>query len=138
MFTEDDIIYAYTRKQAIADGLQVNLSEKFPNDCRLYKVPVFCTNRVWNLIESAIAHPQHHNDAGGVVWDICHMSINGPGRISIRGGTGTQFAVIVTGADATPDFHEEGLPIYQLHAVCGAVDIDDPRAAITFMFPNED
>ncbi len=137
-FPEETIIAKYSRAQAIADGEQINLSEKYPNECRLYKFPVFCTKKVWGLIESAVENEDHSNDYAGVIWDVVYMSINAPGRTSILGGTGNQFTVIVTGGNVPPDFYEDRQPVYRLHSVCGPTDVTDPAPAITIMFPDVD
>ena len=137
-FSDSDIIASYTRADALADGEQINLSEKYPDECSLYKFPVFCTNKIWGLIQSAVENTEHCNDFKGVIWDVLYMSIHAPGRNSILGGTGTEFTVIITGGNVTPDFYEGGQPIYRLHSICGPMDIDNPAPAITIMFPNED
>ena len=134
----DEIMYSYTRAQAIEDGEQVCLSEKFPEDCALYKYPVYCTRRVWDVIESAVKNPEAGNDFSGVIWDLCYMSAKAPGRKEIYGGAGVEFTVIITGSDVPPDFYEGECPCYQLHSICGALDMEDPRPAITIQFPDED
>ena len=138
MFSNNDVVFAYTRKDAIADGIQIALSEKFSEACRGFKVPVFCTSRVWELIESAVNNPKTVNDFSGVIGDICWMSGHSPGRKAIANGAGVEFTVIVNGASITPDDVEAGMPLYRLQAICGPMDIDDPNPAITLMFSNED
>ena len=50
------IIDVYTRKYALEDGVQICLSDRFPNECQLYRYPVYCTAAVLHLIESATAN----------------------------------------------------------------------------------
>ncbi len=63
-----DPIHSYTRKQAIEDGILVDVTALYPSDTRMYKYPVAITSEIWSLIEGK-------NEAVWV-WDICWMSIN--------------------------------------------------------------
>ena len=125
------------RALAIAALDRINLSERYPKDCELYQYPVFCTQRVWQLITSAVENSEACNDYSGVIWDICYMSLNSPGRKSIGVDTGIEFSVIITGADVQPSYYEENLPIYTLHILCGPTSHEDPTQAMTIMFPDE-
>ena len=58
---QDNLIFSYTRAEAIKDGLQVCVSDLFPNDTEIYKYPVYFTSEVWELCQSQ----------GAIVWDIC-------------------------------------------------------------------
>lgn len=75
---EWDVISVYTRKQAMADGVLVDLTGLFPNDTRIYKHPVACTMTVWHMIQDAC--DKTGEDAGVYVWDLCWMS-NSPTAI---------------------------------------------------------
>lgn len=46
-------ISRYTRAQAIADGVLVDLSRRYPNDTKPFKYPVACTESVWELVKAA-------------------------------------------------------------------------------------
>lgn len=49
-----EVIYSYTRKQAIDDGVLVSLSDLFPEHCQqLYKYPVAVTSAVWSIVEAS-------------------------------------------------------------------------------------
>jgi len=124
-FQKEDLIFSYSRKQAIEDGFQICVSELFPDDTRVYKFPVYFTKAVWELCQ----------ENAGIVWDICYMG-SLPGNKQLNEQT-IQYSVIVQGADRKPDFHEDSLPCYRLISVCGAIDIDNPEPARTVMFPDE-
>ena len=126
---EFDVIYTYTRKEAIEDGEQTCISEIYPNDCRLFKYPVYFTRKVMSLLENS-------QDPGAVVWDICYMSINSSSRIELSAST-IKFSVIIENAEIKPDFVEDGLPFYTLICQVGATDFDDRTPAVTVMFPDE-
>ena len=118
--------YIYTRAQGIADGVLVDLSERYPDEVRrLYKFTVAVSAAVWGVIEAAVA-AGIGNDYAGVVWDLLFMSQMGvTRRISPAEHL---FDVIITGAG--PDKY------YAFRAVCGPGD--DAEGVITIMLPNED
>ncbi|EQD71653.1 hypothetical protein B1B_04336 [mine drainage metagenome] len=54
MFADDDLIYSYTRAQALADGVLVDITER-ARHCGI-KYPTACTAGLWALIQ-AIPEP---------------------------------------------------------------------------------
>ncbi len=98
----DSIIDAYTRQNAVEDGVQIYLSDRFPNECQLYRYPVYCTAAVFHLIESAAAN-NSYSDQTGIVWDIMWMSTHSPLRTHPTPDT-CVFTLIIQGADQAPDF----------------------------------
>ena len=54
MFADDDLIYSYTRAQALADGVLVDITERAPQNG--IKYPTACTAGLWALIQ-AIPEP---------------------------------------------------------------------------------
>ena len=50
MFADDDLIYRYTRSQALADGVLVDLSERAR--CHGIRYPTACTQGVQALIDT--------------------------------------------------------------------------------------
>jgi hypothetical protein len=121
-----NVIYAYTRAQAIADGILVDLSARYPDEVRqLYKFPVAVTATVWGIIEAGVAAGVG-NDYAGVVWDLLFMSQKG---ISRRISPAEHlFDVIITGAG--PDKY------FTFRAICGPGD--GAESVVTIMLPNED
>ncbi len=113
----NDVIFTYSRKEAIADGMQVCVSKLYSNDCRLYKYPVYFTREVMGLLEKSV-------DPGGIVWDICYMSVVSPSLLKLNQAT-YKFSVIVQGASKEPDFIEDGLRIYNLIVQAGPTDFDE-------------
>ncbi len=127
MFAESDLIDVYTRKQAIEDGEQVlleNASGALAKD--IYKYPVYLTSRIVALIDRAVAHPKHHNDYLGVLWDILYMSAKTGQRLDRQT---TRFQVIITGTGRRK--------YHTMLAQCGPIDIDNPSPAITIMLSEE-
>jgi len=122
-----EVIYAYTRKEALADGYQVKLTDDLASLAREagWKYPVYLTSGVWGLIERAVASKSHCNDVNGVLWDIVYMA-----RLGRDVAPDTRiFDVIITGTGKKRN--------HQLYMQVGATDFDDPAPAITIMLPEE-
>ena len=126
-FDGAEIIYSYTRKDALADGVQIDVSE-VAREAGL-KFPVNLTRAVW---ENYVRVPDgvRCQDEKGRLWDIVWML-----RCAARRTSGSemrfQLHVRSDNRDRTP-------PLVTLKAVCGPLDIDDPQPAITVMLPDED
>ena len=113
-----EVIYSYTRAQAIEDGVLVDLTSLFPSDTRIYKWPVACTSTVWSLIETA----SRDGNAGPWVWDLCWMSVKAKCRVISP--SEHLFKAII------------GRKTHTLKAHCGPGDNGEP--VITIMLPDED
>jgi hypothetical protein len=124
----DPIIYAYTRSQAVADGVQVEVT-KTAAEAGI-KFPVFITRGVF---DSFVAVPPGvtGQDESGRLWDIVWML-----RFAIlKARPGVQripVALYVRQSDT------QRPQLIKLIATCGPLDIDEPQPAITVMLPDED
>src|SRR5512137_2501512 len=123
-----DVVYQYTRSQAIADGFQIEVT-KTAAEAGI-RFPVFITRGVY---EQCVAVPPGvtGQDEAGRLWDVVWML-----RFAIMrsqpGATRLTVALYVRNSDAHP------ARLTKLIATAGAVDIDDPAPAITVMLPDED
>ena len=122
-----DIIYSYTRAQALADGVQVDVS-KTASEAGI-RFPVFLTRTVFDAYVTVPPKIEGQDEAGRL-WDIVWML-----RFAIQRSR--------PGCDRLPvalyvrnDYRAPRL--VKLVALCGPIDIDDPRPAITVMMPDED
>ena len=122
-----EVIYSYTRKQAIADGVQVEVT-KTAQEAGI-KFPVFLTRTVF---DSFVTVPEGvtGQDEAGRLWDIVWMLRFGIMR-SRSGCDRIPVALYVRNTNHKPT-------LIKLIATCGALDIDDPQPAITVMMPDED
>ena len=122
-----ETIYSYSRAQAIADGVLVDLSTVVGDVCRQhYKFPIACTSEVWAIVERAVSNEKYCNDLFGVVHDILYMSKqNVVARI---GESGVIFRVIITGVGRQK--------IFTFKMICGPGDNAEP--VLTLMFPEQD
>ena len=120
-------IVAETPRDALADGVQIDVSE-VAREAGL-KFPVYLTRTVWERYVS-VPDGVRAQDEKGRLWDIVWML-----RCAARRTSGPQmfFGLHVrnNNRDSTP-------PLVTLKAVCGPRDIDDPQPAITVMLPDED
>jgi hypothetical protein len=121
------VIYSYTRSQAVADGLQVEVS-KVAEEAGI-RFPVFLTRAVFDSFVT-IPPGVTAQDEAGRLWDVVWML-----RFAIRkaqtGQARLPFALYVRNDNHRPR-------LVKLVAMCGPLDIDDPAPAITVMLPDED
>ena len=65
------VIYSYTRKQAVADGVQVDVSKTAKEAGITF--PVFLTRTVFDAYVT-VPSGVHHQDEAGRLWDIIPRS----------------------------------------------------------------
>jgi len=118
---EWDVIHAYSRAEAIRDGVLVDLTALFPKDTSCLKYPVACTASVWNMIETGCERTGEN--PGGYVWDLCWLAKYTGKRLDPTTKL-FKFSVPCPGRART----------YKI--VCGPGD--DLEPVFTIMFPNED
>ncbi len=124
-------IYTYTRAQAVADGLQVEVT-KTAQEAGI-RFPMFITRAVY---DTSVTVPPGvtGQDEAGRLWDLVWM---------------TRFAIIRHAGGASVPASRLPVALYvrnddirsrlvKLVAVCGPLDFDDPAPAITVMLPDED
>lgn len=128
-----DLVYVYSRKQALEDGIQVdaNTGDLGEVTRQHFKYPVYMTKSVYDLMQRAVNNKRWGNDLKGVWHDILSMS-----RFPVRrwhtpeGFEQVEFRVIIRGAGRKS--------IYNLIATVGPTDFDDPSPCVTFQLPGED
>lgn len=135
-FDKTPIIYAYTREQAFADGVLVNLSTTKEWKEAGFKYPVACTRAVWDkFIEwnDADTKRQTYQDQTGRLWDVLYM-LNMAIRCNHDVGALVallyQLYVVPRGGSGRTARRTT------LKAMVGPGDFAEP--VITIMLPNED
>ncbi len=122
-----EIIYSYTRAQAVADGEQVEVS-KVAAEAGI-KFLVFLTRTVYDAYVTVPPNVSGQDEAGRL-WDVVWML-----RVAmLRAKPGHDrivFALFVRNDNSRAK-------LVKLTATCSALDIDDARPAITIMLPGED
>ena len=126
-FADAEKLYSYTRKDALADGDQIDVST-VAREAGL-KFPVYLTRAVW---ENYVRVPEgvQAQDEKGRLWDVLWLL-----RCAARRTSGPQMTFRL---HVRNDNRDRMPPLVTLKAVCGALDIDDPQPAITVLLPDED
>lgn len=122
-----EVIYAYTRAQAVADGFQIEVTETAREAGILF--PVFLTRAVYDAYLTVPPGVEAQDEAGRL-HDILTML-----RFAIHKAQPDQdrlhFALYVRNDNRRPR-------LVKLIAICGPMDIDEPKPAITVMLPEEE
>ena len=121
-----DLIYSYTRVQAIADGVLVDVTETAQEAG--FHDPVAMTATVFGAYVEAPADVPGQ-DADGRLWDILWM-LRHAIRRSSDNGRQLLFQLHVQNSESTPP------ELVTLKAVCGPDD--DGWPVVTIMLPHED
>lgn len=119
-----DALFSYTRAQAIADGVLVDVSGT-AREAGI-RFPVAMTAAVWNRFVELPAGLEGIQDRDGRLWDILWMFRTAAKR---EGGQLLRFQLLVQN-DA------KGPKEVTLKAVCGPGDEAEP--VVTIMLPDED
>jgi hypothetical protein len=122
------VIFSYTRSQAVADGVQVEVS-KTAAEAGI-RFPVFLTRGVFDAYVKVPPGVTGQDEAGRL-WDIVWML-----RFAIPRSRSGQWRVPVVLYVRQSDTERPRL--VKLIATVGPLDIDDSQAAITVMLPDED
>src|SRR5262245_52980341 len=126
MFEDADLIFAYSRADAIRDGVLIDVSAVAREAGIIF--PVAMTRASW---ERCVAVPPGVvcQDKAGRLWDVLWML-----RLAIGRSAG---GVVVTFALHVRDDDREGTPpLVKIKAVCGPGD--DAEPVITVMMTDED
>lgn len=127
-----DVIYAYTRAQALADGVLVDVSETAREAG--FRWPVAMTHAAW---EDCVAwseedsRHQVHQDEAGRLWDVLWMAF-----CAIRGSAAGDGQMIYSLYRVPLDGKSVKAVQTQLKIMAGPGDDGEP--VITLLLPGED
>ena len=126
------VVYSYTRAQAVADGVQVEVT-KTAQEAGI-RFPVFLTRTVYDAFVT-LPPVVSGQDEAGRLWDIVWMTRFAILRAKpgVGGATCTRIPVALYVRN-----DNRAAKLVKLIATCGPLDIDDPSPAITVMMPDED
>lgn len=131
-FEETNMIATYTRREAIADGVLVDVSSLAKEAG--FTVPVAVTSSVWEqyiVWSEQDTERQVFQNTKGRLWDILFML-----RLAIQ-GRGTHANVIFYKLRIVPKNGKTLKPkLTRLKAVMGPGDLSEP--VVTVMLPHED
>ena len=125
MFESSELIHAYSRADALRDGVLIDLSESAKEAGFCY--PVAVTQAVW---ERCVAVPPgvHCQDEAGRLWDVLWLL-----RLAIGQSKGAE---VRFGVHVRNDNRSGTPPLVRLKALCGPGDQAEP--VITVMMTDED
>ncbi len=125
------VIYKYTRKQAIEDGVLIDLTEWSKETG--FTIPVACTTAVWNQY---ITPPESTKGLGqserGRAHDVLWMLFCDIRKARSNGSTDRMIFEVIFLQKPRPRKHET----VKLKAICGPGDRGE--AVLTILLPNED
>lgn len=121
-----DVVFSYSREQAITDGVLVDVSDMAREAG--FRYPVAMTAAAW---ADCVAWPESKRGAGqsesGRLWDVLWMT-----KLAIKGAEGDRVSLTVL---RVPVHGGRAAPV-ELQAVVGPGDEWEP--VITIMLPGED
>ena len=121
-----EIIYAYTRKQAIEDGVLIDISETAAEAG--FKFPVAITDTLFNQYIVPPIELEGLQDLQGRLWDMLVLLY-----YAIRSAKSNESTIYFTVRFLMKPRNYEDI---RLKAICGPGDEGEP--VITVMFPHED
>lgn len=141
MFTNDDIIFSYTTKQAVDDGVLVKVDPVIVHQSPVI-LPVYFTDTVWRRYVEIPEEFKGTQDLNARIGDILFMFAFQAKKCS---GSVLKFkftcqipksrGILTNETKSSISFQHLDV---ELKAVISAQDIDDPRPAIFIMLPTED
>jgi len=135
------IISIYSRKEAVADGVQVLADPKITKEAG-FKFPVYMTQSVWSKYVEVPKEFEGIQDLEGRLWDILTMLRYSASRCD---SNIVEFKVSVTLPDKGDWTKYEKIcgesrtqRLVMLSSEIGPNEYDDPSPVITISLPNED
>jgi hypothetical protein len=124
------VIYAYTRAQAITDGVLVDVTETAKEVG--FKLPVVITEALHNRLTPTKADAGLGQDYDGRLWDVLWLAAFTI-KLADRGTDTVTFTVVLQEVEARSG-HPQKVDL-RLRAVCGPGDEGEP--IITIGFPED-
>jgi hypothetical protein len=121
-----EVISAYSRAQAIEDGVLIDVSETAREAG--FSAPVAVTSHVWADCVAVPAGCEGTQDESGRLWDVCWMAM-----VACRKGQNTDRVKVPLCV-----VKHEGREAELVELVMAIGPGDDGGAVITIMFPEDD
>lgn len=143
-FSDLEVIYAYTTKQAVDDGFLVRVDPKIVKEAGI-KYPVYLTRAVWDKYVEVPEGFEGVQDQDGRLLDVLFMFMFAA-RSCNQSTLNYQLNVVLAdkgdwepNEKLDPDLDGDRIRrLVTLKSVIQAQDVDDPSPAIFIMKPNED
>lgn len=127
MFEKEDVIYSYTRKNAIEDGILIDVTEDARDSGIKFSIAV--TVKLWNhYIKPSNEMESIGQSKDGRLWDLLVMFIHAANRSN--GQSTIRYKVLFQMVE------NEEPDLVEIKALCHPGDTMEP--VITLMLPDED
>jgi hypothetical protein len=126
-----DFIHVYSRKQAVADGVQIDVTDTARKAG--FRYPVFLTHSVWERYVS-VPETVTCQSVDGRLWDVLIMLH----YATLKNTKGRDDGELLFRLNVRNSDRASKPSLVTLKAQCAALDFDDPRPCITIMLPDED
>ena len=126
------VLHAYTRAQAIEDGILVDVSETAREAG--FHIPVAVTRTVWTRL---IALPEGYRgfqDESGRLWDVLWMAWH----YALRASNSNRVRMCVLVRDIRKDLRDSNRPPRKHFPIVALTVGDAGEPVITIMFPEDD
>ncbi len=125
-------LFAYTRAQAIEDGILVDVSETAREAG--FNIPVAITRAVWNRLVAVPEGYQGFQDERGRLWDVVSMARH----YALRSSDRDRVTMCVLVRDIRQDLRDSNRPPRRHFPVVALGGGDRGEAVATIMFPEDD
>ncbi|MDE0377614.1 MAG: hypothetical protein OXI20_00055 [Rhodospirillales bacterium] len=126
------VIHAYTRAQAIEDGILVDVSETAREAG--FKIPVALTRAVWDRLVALPEGYQGFQDESGRLWDVLWMAH----YYAVRASNSDRVRMCVLVRDIRKDLRDSHRPPRRHFPIVAIGAGDQAEPVITVMFPEDD
>ena len=141
MFSDDDIIFSYSTKQAVEDGVLVKLDPEIVSQTPVI-LPVYFTDTVWRRY---VEIPEEFKDTqdlnariGNILFMFAYQAMKCSDSVlkfKFTCRIPKSRGILMNETKSSISFQHRDV---ELKAVISAQDIDDPKPAIFIMLPSED
>ena len=128
----DPVISVYSRAQAIADGILVDVSETAREAG--FKIPVAVTRAVWDSLVALPDGYQGFQDERGRLWDVLWMARH----YALRASNSDRVRMCVLVRDIRKDLRDSHRPPRKHFPIVAIGSGDQGEAVITIMWPEDD
>ncbi len=141
MFSKDDIIFSYTTKHAVADGVLVKADSEQSSQVKI-KVPVYFTRPVWDRYVEVPKEFEGEQDLNGRLADLllmfaAHARNTKDSMMKFSFTCKVPYKKDFSGNEKKSNIGFQYRDV-TLKSIINAQDIDDPSPAIFIMLPWED
>ena len=126
------VLFAYTRRQAIEDGVLVDVTDTAREAG--FRIPVALSRAVWDRLVALPEGYLGYQDEAGRLWDVLWMARH----YACRAPNGDRVRMCVPVRDIRKDLRDSNRSPRRHFPVVTIGAGDDGQPAITIMFPEDD